>query len=162
MRGSNVALQSDPWKGKVESPGHKWMSTSRDGGRTWSPVTDLRYDTGEPFYSPAAFAKMLRHRGTGKLYWFGNITPNPPDGNRPRYPLYIAEVEEFTPALKKETLTVIDDRDPEKDPEAVQFSNFDVFEHPETGHIELYMTRYGETPGNTWTANAYRYAIILL
>jgi hypothetical protein len=162
MRGSNVVVKSDPWKGEVESPGRKWMSLSEDGGRTWTPVTDLRYDTGEQFYSPAAFAKMLRHSRTGKLYWFGNITPAPPDGNRPRYPLYIAEVEESIPAIKKETLTVIDDRDPKMDPELVQFSNFNLFEHPETGQIELYMTRYGETPGNMWTANAYKYAITLV
>ena len=162
MRGSNIVLKSDPWKGEVESPGRKWMSLSEDGGRTWTPVTDLRYDTGEPFYSPATFASMLRHSRTGKLYWFGNITPDPPDGNRPRYPLYVAEVEESIPALKKETLTVIDDRDPKTDPELVQFSNFNLFEHPETGQIELYMTRYGETPGNIWTANAYKYAITLV
>lgn len=162
MRGSNIVLKSDPWEGEVESPGRKWMSLSEDGGRTWTPVTDLRYDTGEPFYSPATFASMLRHSRTGKLYWFGNITPAPPDGNRPRYPLYLAEVEESIPALKKNTLTVIDDRDPKTDPELVQFSNFNLFEHPETGQIELYMTRYGETPGNIWTANAYRYAITLV
>ena len=162
MRGSNEVLKSDPWKGEVESPGRKWMSLSEDGGGTWTPVTDLRYDTGEPFYSPGTFAKMHRHSRTGKLYWFGNITPAPPDGGRPRYPLYIAEVEESIPAIKKETLTVIDDRDPNKDPELVQFSNFELFEHPETGQIELYMTRYGETPGNMWTANAYRYAITLV
>ena len=162
MRGSNIVLKSDPWKGEVESPGRKWMSLSEDGGRTWTPVTDLRYDTGEPFYSPATFASMLRHSRTGKLYWFGNITPAPPDGNRPRYPLYLAEVEESIPALKKNTLTVIDDRDPKTDPELVQFSNFNLFEHPETGQIELTMTRYGETPGNIWTANAYKYTITLV
>ena len=71
-------------------------------------------------------------------------------------------MEESIPAIKKETLTVIDDRDPNKDPELVQFSNFELFEHSETGQIELYMTRYGETPGNMWTANAYRYAITLV
>ena len=162
MRGSTHAPTYERWHGVVESPGRKWTSTSQDGGHTWAPVTDLRYDTGEQFYSPAAFAKMLRHSRSGKLYWFGNITPTPPDGNRPRYPLYLAEVDEAIPALKKDSLTVIDDRDPKRDPEAVQFSNFDVFEHPETGHFELYMTRYGETPGNIWAANAYRYTIEIL
>ena len=30
------------------------------------------------------------------------------------------------------------------------------------GEIELYMTRYGETPGNMWTSNAYKYIITLV
>ena len=149
------------WEGTVENGGHKWISVSEDGGRTWSPVADLRYETGEPFYSPAAFAKVLRHSRTGKLYWFGNISPAPTQGNRPRYPLYIAEVEETISALKKSTLTVIDDRDPQSDTEAVQFSNFSVFENRETGEIELVLMRYGER--TDWRmADAYRYTIALL
>ena len=159
MRGSNVVFPPN-WEGTVENGGHKWMSVSEDGGRTWSAVTDLRYETGEPFYSPAAFAKLLRHSRTGKLYWFGNISPTPTQGNSPRYPLYIAEVEETIPALKKSTLTVIDDRDPQSDTEQVQFSNFSVFENRETGEIELVLTRYGERAD--WRmADAYRYTITL-
>jgi hypothetical protein len=50
MRGSNAHL--DP----AQCPGRKWMSVSKDHGKTWSPVTDLRYDTGEPFYAPSTFA----------------------------------------------------------------------------------------------------------
>lgn len=160
MRGSNHVFPPD-WKGTVENGGHKWMSVSEDGGRTWSPVADLRYDTGEPFYSPAAFAKLLRHRRTGKLYCFVNISPTPTKGNSPRHPLYIAEVDEAIPALRKDTLTVIDDRDPKKDTQDVQFSNFSVFESRETGKIEMYLTRYSERPD--WRmADAYRYVITLL
>src|SRR3989440_3425379 len=107
MRGSNDGL--DP----VKFPGRKWISVSKNSGRSWSPVTDLRYDTGEQFYAPSTFAKFIRRRKTGKLYWVGNISPEPVKGNGPRYPLYIAEVDETIPALKKNTLTVIDDRSPE-------------------------------------------------
>lgn len=160
MRGSNVVFPPN-WKGTVESPGRKWMTLSEDGGHTWSRVTDLRYASGEQFYSPSAFDKLLRHSRTGKLYWFGNITPAPPDGNRPRYPLYVAEVEESIPALKRDTLTVIDNYDPEKDTDQVQFSNFSVLEDRETGDMELYMTRYGERP-NWLEANACKYTITLL
>jgi len=154
MRGANDGL--DPMK----YPGRTWISISKDAGKTWSPVTDLRYDTGEQFYSPSAFSKMIRSRKTGKLYWIGNISRQPPKGNRPRYPLYIAEVDEKIPALKKNTLTVIDDRSPE-DTEAVQFSNFSLIENRKTRNLEIYLSRYGEKPDNTFSANAYKYTLTL-
>lgn len=162
MRGSNEAPVAERWHGKVESPGRRWMSLSEDGGRTWAPVTDLRYDTGEAFYSPSSISKMLRHRRTGKLYWFGNISPTPPVGNGPRHPLYLAEVEESIPALRKDALTVIDYWDPESDPGEASLSNFTVFEHPEDGHLELYMNRPYQKPAGVWTADAYKYTIRLL
>jgi hypothetical protein len=152
MRGANDGL--DP----VKYPGRTWMSVSKDGGKNWSPVTDLRYDTGEQFYSPAAFSKLIRSRKTGKLYWIGNISRTPPKGGRPRYPLYIAEVNEKIPALKKNTLTVIDDRSPE-DTKAVQFSNFSLIENRKTRNLEIYLSRFGEKPDNTFSANAYKYTL---
>jgi len=163
MRGSTEAVENE-WKGKkTEEPGRRWISLSKDGGHTWSDVTDLRYDTGEQFYSPSSLARLLRHSGTGKLYWFGNITPTPPRGNLPRYPLYMAEVDETTPALKKDTLTLIDDYDPEHDSPEVQLSNFCLLENRENGEIELYMTRLGERKKGHWLeASAYRYTITLL
>ena len=159
MRGSNVVFPRN-WEGKVENGGHKWMSISEDGGRTWSAVTDLRYETGEQFYSPGAYAWLLRHSRTGKLYCLLNISPTPTLGNGPRYPLYIAEVEESIPALRKGTLTVIERPEPTDTPE-IQFSNFSVLENRQSGEIELYMTRYGERAD--WRmADAYKYTITLL
>jgi hypothetical protein len=152
MRGSNAGL--DP----VAHPGRRWMSTSRDGGRTWSPVTDLRYDTGEQFYAPSTFAKFIRSRKTGKLYWIGNISAEPAKGNLPRYPLYIVEMDEKIPALKKNTLTIIDDRSLE-DTEAVQFSNFTLLENRQTLDLEIYLSRFGEKADNTFSANAYKYTL---
>jgi len=152
MRGSNDGL--DP----TNHPGRTWMSVSKDGGKNWSPVTDLRYDTGEQFYSPSSFSKMIRSRKTGKLYWIGNISRKPPKGNRPRYPLYIAEVDEQIPALKKDTLTVVDNRTPE-DTEAVQFSNFSLLENRKTLNLEIFLSRFGEKPDNTFSANAYKYVL---
>lgn len=158
MRGSTVAIQPE-WKGKVTSPGRRWYSLSEDGGKTWSPVTDLRYDSGETFYSPSTFAKLLRHSGTGKLYWVGNITPEPPDGNLPRRPLQIAEVDETGPSLRKETVTVVDDYRPDEDGPQLQLSNFHMFENRETGDFEMYMTRFGEDAEHWLMSNAYRYLI---
>jgi hypothetical protein len=154
LRGSNVHL--DPKR----YPGRKWMSLSKDGGKTWSPATDLRYDTGEQFYAPATFAKFIRSSTTGKLYWVGNISRVPPEGNSPRYPLYIAEVDEDKAALRKSTLTIIDDRQP-GDTEGVQFSNFSLLENRETKDLEIYLSRLGEKLDNVFSANAYRYTLKL-
>jgi hypothetical protein len=152
MRGSNTGL--DP----VKYPGRKWMSVSTDEGRNWSPVSDLRYDTGEQFYAPSTMARFIRSRKTGKLYWIGNISRGPAKGNLPRYPLYIAEVDETILALKKNTLTIIDDRSPE-DTEAVQFSNFSLLENRRTLDLEIYLSRLGERAGNAFSANAYKYTL---
>jgi len=153
LRGSNVHL--DP----LRYPGRKWMSLSQDGGKTWSPTTDLPYDTGEQFYAPATFAKFIRSGKTGKLYWVGNISRVPPEGNSPRYPLYIVEVDEEKAALKKSTLTIIDDREP-GDTEGVQFSNFSLLENRESKDLEIYLSRLGEKPDNVFSANAYKYTLI--
>ncbi len=150
MRGSDTKI----------TPGRKWFSISKDGGLTWSDIADLRYDTGEQFYSPASDFQTIRSSKTGKLYWIGNICNEPPKGNRPRYPFQIVEIDEDGPSFRKDTITVIDDRDPERDSELVQFSNFSLFENRETLDMELYMTRLGENV-DTWRANAYKYTLVL-
>lgn len=155
MRGSNTGL--DPLK----HPGRKWFSVSRDGGRTWSEVKDIRYDTGEPLYSPASISKTIRSSKTGKLYWAGNIPDIPPDGNSPRYPLQIVEIDEEKPSFKKDTVTVIDDRNRERDSEHLQLSNFSLLEDRETHDMEVYLTRLGEHGGgpDVWTADACKYTL---
>lgn len=148
MRGSDTPV----------SPGRKWFSVSEDGGTTWSPVTDLRYDTGEQCYSSASIHQAFRSAKNGKLYWIGNISKEPPKGNHPRYPLYIVEIDEESPSFIKDTLTIIDTRDPEKDTDRVQMSNFSLLENRETQEVEIYLTRLGENE-NTWSANAYKYIL---
>ena len=156
MRGSNTGL--DP----VKYPGRKWFSVSRDGGLNWSEVKDIRYDTGEQLYSPASIARTIHSSKTGKLYWVGNITDVPPDGNSPRYPLQIVEIDEEGPSFRKDTVTVIDDRNPEKDSEYLQLSNFSLLENRETQEMEVYLTRLGERGGgpDIWTADAYKYTLV--
>ncbi len=155
MRGSNREL--DP----IACPGRKWMSVSEDGGMTWSPVTDLRYDTGEPFYSPASISRTLRSSKTGKLYYFLNISDTPPEGNEPRYPLQVAQIDEGKCALIKDTVTVIDDRNSEEDSEHLSLSNFGLLEDRETHVVELTMTRLGAKGPmpDLWEADTYKYLI---
>ena len=149
---------------EIGAPGRHWQAVSRDGGRTWSEAGVWRYDTGETFFSPATMAKIMRHSGTGKLYWFGNISAGPPSGNSPRFPFYIAEIDESKPALKKSTLTIIDDYDPARHSPEVQFSNFFVFENRETRRFEVYLSPYGEygaAAPEVYQANVYQYVIIV-
>ena len=155
MRGSNVGM--DP----MECPGRKWISVSNDGGITWSKISDLRYDTGEQFYSPATFARTIRSKATGKLYCFLNINRYPPLGNSPRYPLQVAEIDEENISLKKETVTIIDDCNPELDSTNLQLSNFGLLEDRENHQLELTLTRIGERGGGNkvWDADTYRYIL---
>ena len=148
------------WRGSDSpiTPGRKWFSVSEDGGLTLSPVAELRYDDGSRFYSPSSFHRMLRSRVTNKLYWFGNICPNPPSGNSPRYPLIMAEMDETIPALKRNTVTVIDGRGPGDDVR-LQLSNFSLLENRETGDIEIYLTRLGADPNDFWASDAYKYTL---
>ena len=146
------------WRGSNTSstPGHKWFGTSTDGGLTLSEVGELKYDDGSQFYSPSSISQILRHSLTDKLYWVGNISPTPPSGNSPRYPLVIAEIDENNFSLKKDSVTVIDTR-LAGDSSALQLSNFSLLENRETHDIEVYLTRWVPQDGG----DVYRYTITL-
>lgn len=150
------------WRGSDTpvTPGRKWFSVSEDGGLTLSPVQELKYDDGARFYSPSSFHRMIRSSVTKKLYWIGNICPSPPSGNSPRYPLIIAEVDESIPALKRNTVTVIDDRAPGESPK-LQISNFSLLENRETRNIEIFLTRLGADPNDFWGADVYKYTLTI-
>ena len=146
------------WRGSDNqyTTGHKWFSLSSDGGMTLTKPAQWRYDDGSPFYSPSSYHRLLRHSLTGKLYWLGNISHDPPVGNSPRHPLIIAEIDEQKAAIRKNTVTLVDDRKPDQ-PVGIQFSNFSFFENRETHDFEVYLTCYGEDPGDVHNANIYRY-----
>jgi len=145
-----------------QTPGRRWYAVSSDAGKTFSEIRELKYDEGSSFYTPSTMCGLIRHSVTGKLYYVGNISPTPPKGNWPRHPLIIAEVEEKTPALRRNTVTVIDDRRPEQS-DHIQFSNFSLLEDRETHDLELLITLYGEHPGQHWaTADCYKYWLRLL
>ena len=81
------------------------------------------------------------------------------NGNWPRSPLVIAEVQEEPFALKKETIFAIDERG-FNDSLGVQMSNFRFYQDRETGDLVIFLTRYGEQSEKEWMlANYYRYRI---
>ena len=148
------------WRGS-NSPvtaGRKWFSVSTDGGMTLTAPVELKYDDGSRFYSPSSYHRMVRSSKTGRLYWIGNICPNPPNHNSPRYPLIIAQVDETIPALKRNTVTVIDDRKGGDGP-GLQLSNFSLLENRQTHELEIFLTRLGEDPQNKWNSDVYKYTL---
>jgi hypothetical protein len=140
------------------SPGRKWFSISTDEGRSLSQPQPWTYDDGTPFLSPSAIHLFLRHSVTGKLYWFGNIATRLPQGNEPRYPLVIAEVDQQTATLRRATLTAMDDRMPWEHPQ-LQLSNFSILENPRTHDWDIWLTRYFEDPSHVFSADTYHYLV---
>jgi hypothetical protein len=106
LRGSNDK--------KPSLPAYRWLSFSKDGGTHWTKPEPWTYDTGEPFFSPSACSNLVRH-SSGKLFWLGHISATNPRGNRPRYPLWLAEVDQRSGRLIRGSLVKIDDRQPGED-----------------------------------------------
>ena len=127
-------------------PCWKWATVSKDYGRTWSPPKPFTFSDGTRFYSPTSQGMFLRSSRTGKAYWIGNISRVRPRAGWPRYPLVIAELDEQKLGLRRETVTVIDDRGRE-DASDMQLSNFGFLEGPATGHILVYLNRLCGGPG---------------
>ena len=121
-------------------PCWKWKTLSTDYGKTWSEPTPFTFNDGESFWSPTSQAMFIRSSRTGKVYWIGNISRIRPRAGSPRYPLVIAELDEEKLGLRRETVTVIDDRVP-GDSADMQLSNFGFIEDPQTGHILVTLDR---------------------
>lgn len=149
-RGSNASA--------THLPGRKWFTISSDGGQSWSRVKPLGYDTGELFFSSATGSHLRRSSFSGKLYWVGNIVPENPDGNQPRYPLCIAEVDEDRVALRKDSVVTIDTLGPEDTPR-LQLSNFSLYEDRESGEFVLHLARLFERSETSFECPAYEYRI---
>ncbi|MEM3956792.1 MAG: sialidase family protein [Thermoproteota archaeon] len=149
-----------------ERPGYKWVSFSDDHCETWTTPVPLVCDDGEPIESSSTGSVLFRSIKNGRLYWIGNLCLEGirPNGNFPREPLYIAEVQEEPFALKRNTIAVIDRREPGES-RYLQLSNFRFYQDREKGDIVLFLTRYSErSTDEDWTktwmlADYYRYRI---
>ncbi|MBR2353318.1 MAG: exo-alpha-sialidase [Clostridia bacterium] len=143
MRGSNVI--NPKWNTRIEegTPSFKWFAYSDDRGKTFTDVYPWHFDDREVIYSGATISALRRSSKNGKLYWFGNISDHTAYVNFPRFPLYVAQVDDKTGFLKKETLTMVDTRrDGELD--CVQLSNFTLMEDRETLNFELTLGKIGQ------------------
>lgn len=140
------------------TPGRKWFTISADGGRTLAPIREFKYSDGTSFYSPSSIHHFIRSTRNGKLYWVTNIVAEPPNGNRPRYPLVISEIDEEKIGVVKNSVVIIDDRGAD-DSERLALSNFSLIENRETLDFELYLTRFGKDAEQPWKAPICKYTI---
>lgn len=119
----------------------RMCAVSTDAGRTWPETRPLTFDDGAPVYSPSAYSEFIRSSRTGRWYWIGNILEQPTyGGGDPRRPLQIVELDREALCLKRDTVTVIEDKTAD-DLEWVRFSNFRVYEERDSGDFVLLMTK---------------------
>jgi hypothetical protein len=137
-------------------PSRKWISISSDGGWRWSKPLPWTYTSGESFYSPSSCSQLLPHPN-GKLYWLGNINPENPRGNRPRFPFFCGEVDPNSGLLIRDSLVRVDDKTETEDP-ILSLSNFYAREDRQTGGIALHMTRLFAFD-KAWEGDAMLYRI---
>jgi hypothetical protein len=150
LRGSNDR--------QPELPSYRWFSISSDGGYRWTAPQPWTYEDGRPFFSPSSCSQLLRH-SSGRLFWFGNITPENPRGNRPRYPFVAGEVDRRTGLLMRGTVRTIDTLQPGEDP-ILSLSNFYAREDRRTKELVVHMTRLFAR-ADQWSGDAHLYRLSL-
>lgn len=166
FRGST--LQLDCWHTRIDpgAPGYRWYAVSDDDGRSFSPSMPWHFDDRTAVYSPASISSLFRSTKTGKLYFIGNIADDPSliDGNTPRWPLQICEVDEDYGFLRRDTLTVIDTKR-EHESFYVELSNFNLLENRETMDLEIRLSKINgriTEPGQTdFYTEAWEYVLRL-
>ena len=149
MRGSNDA---DP-----ALPGHKWYCISEDGGYTWSNLQPWTLRDKSTFYSPSSCSQLVEH-SSGALLWIGNICPENPKGNLPRYPLVAGFVDTQSGLLDQNSLCLIDTKT-DDDHESLQLSNFYAREDRENGDLIVHCSRLAHASPQGWQADAMMYRI---
>jgi hypothetical protein len=147
MRGSNGG-KNDP---QYSLPGYKWYSVSDDGGFTWTEAEPLKFDDGMPFFSPSAMSTLFMHSG-GRCFWVGNISSENVQGNLPRWPLVIAEINTRSLRLIRSGMITIDTRtEADLDRGRLDLSHFAMLEDRQTGEIILtYPRSYNSYKSAEW------------
>lgn len=146
-----------------QRPGYKWHCFSDDEGLTWSEPQPLGCSDGSFIESGSNGSALLRSLTDGNLYWIGNLAlgGERAQANWPRSPLVIAQVQEEPFALRRETITIIDQRQPGEPPQT-QMSNFRYYQDRQTGEVVVFLSRFGEKDEQNWRlADYYRYRVAM-
>ena len=144
-------------------PGIKQFSVSDDNARTWTTPAPLCYEDGDYVYSSASYPDAFRSSKNGRPYVIININEQPGHGCDPRTALEIAELSTDPVAVKRDTVTIIEEKLPEHHP-MVRFSMWLPLEQRETKNMLLFMklmmSEYCPIR-NGYDFNCHRYEIIL-
>jgi hypothetical protein len=124
---------------------------SSDGGIQWTNPEPFSFDDGKPFFSPSAMSTLFRH-SSGRIFWVGNITNQNPEGNLPRWPLMVAEVNPVNTRLIRSTLLELDtETAADKSRGRLDISHFSMLEDRETKEIILtYPRNHGGYKEREW------------
>lgn len=157
-RGSNTIR--DGWKTRTlpNTPSYRWVSFSDDDGKIFTQPAPLTFEDSEAFYSPSSISKIIRLSSLNRLFWIGNISKNLPEGNRPRYPLYICEIDEENSCLIKTSCLTIDDKASDES-QLIQFSNFNVYEDKLSKNIHIEYSRLGANELLAWQGDAVQIVV---
>ncbi len=143
-------------------PSVKLVSTSADGGMSWTEPRPLTYEDSKYVYSSRSFSDIIT-MPNGKSYAVMNISDEPCYNCDPRTELYIAEIDPERLCLKRSSVTVIEQKHPEHH-RLVRFSNFQMLPDERSNRILLFMklhmaencpVRHG------YDSSTYRYEITL-
>lgn len=136
---------------------HKWKCVSTDGGATWSGPEPWTYEDGSTFYSSSSISTFLQH-SNGQTYWIGHISPVNCQGNHPRDHLYIARVDPTSLGLIRDSVFLIDSRQPDEPP--LQISCLiRAHEDRPTGEIVVNAPRYLLQSAVQWGGDSYEYRL---
>jgi len=147
MRGSNAKRGSSEYS----LPGYKWASISKDDGNTWTEPEPFTFEDGTPFYSPSSMSTLFKH-SSGRCFWVGNMTEKNSEGNLPRWPLVMVELNTKTLQLMKSSLLVLDTfGEEDKSKGRLDISHFSLMEDRETKEIILtYPRSYHAYKSREW------------
>jgi hypothetical protein len=147
MRGSNGG-KADP---RHELPSYKWFAVSRDGGETWSAPEPWAFEDGQALYSPSSMSALFRH-SSGRYFWAGNLSAGNCEGNSPRWPLIIGEVDPRSLKVLHSSVLVVDTVRPEdKNRGRLDLSHLTLLEDRDTKQIILtYPRSYNSYKSNEW------------
>ena len=106
--------------------------------------------------APGSVSQLLA-RSNGKRYFLGNIFEQNPQGNAPRYPLVLGEIDPSSLLLVRDSVFEIDTLQ-DCDHPTLALSNFSAHEDRYDGSLLLHCTRMF-TPASGWCGDAYVYRL---